>query len=62
MFPLNFAINITNGSFSIPKFLTVEEATLPKCLDTMSRNLNNSNSRLLLCIYYNASNLCLFDE
>ena len=44
MFPLNFAINITNGSFSIPKFLTVEEATLPKCLDTMSRNLNNSNS------------------
>ena len=39
MLPLNFAIKMTNGSFSMPKFRTVEEATLPKCLDTMSRNL-----------------------
>ena len=39
MLPLNFAIKMTSGSFSMPKFRTVEEATLPKCLDTMSRNL-----------------------
>ena len=39
MFPRSLAIRMTSGSLSTPKFLTVDEATLPKCLETISRNL-----------------------